>query len=368
MITNTIQINNTSNNQQLNNLSKSNELSLQNKKILTDYAKKMWGKLSAPVIEPETKTLSGWLWSWVPGSKSAGSFLGGKLANLHGPVVTGMLIEAIIERLTPEIPSKSYWFKAQFYSSTKAVLSEGIKGYIIPIATPLLVAAGGVAGGLALETAIGVVASLYHQIMQNPEKIKELQLQKLTPDALLENPSEFEGLLDKEDLKQITQLAIKYDLAFKLSQAKTDEVEKLLNEYIITRSDGKKVFKNGAKISSTLRDALKQSVELLTTKNITNNAKPIKQLLDAIAYNAIVENQDAKDSSKNLIKCYDGKMCTSEGEIIVDRKKGFARPLPVKVPVPAPQLKKVQEKPALLKLDNGISGDFDNWDGKPLSV
>lgn len=317
-------VSNTSTNNSAPSSSKSKEISDNNQTILRNIATDIWGNLVGPESE-EKKGLGSWLWSWVPGSKATGTYVGKQLGTIHGADITKGTVKKIVENLLPSTTSRpGYWqtFKNFASGSVQLAITESATAAILPYATPIIVMAGGALGSVALETVTGVVAGLYNKMMKNPEKVKELQLQKFSPEILSQNATQLQELLDEEELKEITMLAIEYDIAFKLSQAKSEDIDRIFSEYAISRkevsSDNKTtelkpVYRDGQKIVGGERNIIAEAKRILKTSNPGKRNEDIKAAIRLMAQHSIT---DKNDSSYYLIKCFDGKFCTPSGDVL----------------------------------------------------
>ena len=239
------------------------ELSQPNREILKDHLVKKCGSAfsEATAKAAQPSMLETLIAAVLPSSRTAGRGVGYAIAVTHGAEVSNGLISYVADRLLPEkIDKPKTWGETifnGFVQTANPTIEETAKLMLTPKLLPLVTVFSQGAGGLLLPAAVSLVTMLVNKLLSDPNS-------KFTPDNLppfdqllkYKDGEYFDAngeKLSRQDMKDLSQSVVRYNLVCELLTANREDVSPILSRYIkdTVTEDGKlqAVYADGTKVS-----------------------------------------------------------------------------------------------------------------------
>lgn len=267
-------------------------LSPNNKQILGSYAGRIYSNHLIPhnLIRQETSGFWNTIRNMMPTSWTVGSNVGWAVSLTHGGQASNYVIGQIAQRLMPvPAPQALTWgesIRRTLLGIEERTVEETARLVLTPRVLPLITAFCSTGGGITVMGAAALAGLLYNRILGDAETKYTLdnlpdldQLLKVNEDG---NIVDANGtVMTLRDLQDICQTINRYDLTCKLSNAKKEEIEGIINGYLKDRV----TYLNGEKISESDEKIIQLAKERLMGNNPCNYSQEIENAINLLADN-----------------------------------------------------------------------------------
>lgn len=297
----------------------------ENQAVLREYGE----KISKGVAHSQpTPSLSIWsrIASYFPSLQFFGYTAGSHLALTYGAQWSNSAIDCVVRQFFKnESTPSSFWIwdsvKDFFSGATQSTVAETLKLTLTPKIVPYITILTGTTGAVALPVVVSLVSLVYQKVMDDPRKLQQLSKLKVEEFFTIDEKTgrlrdAFGRLMSKEDMQDILTAAAKYDLICKLidlchridlieggddtlQKELQNELDSLINTYLIKRQDGKFMFPDGNLCTSEEKKVIKEGATILSRINPLHKTKKIHALIKTVAKHSLAPLEVLSSADKS---------------------------------------------------------------------
>jgi hypothetical protein len=270
--------------------------------------------IKGKIGEVEQKSIG--IWERVKNSnivKKSGELFGIQTGQTYAPQVVHKVIDGGFDFFWKEKAATGVLERTlQFFTGTARLAAKtSAKVISVPYAVPVISAASGAVGSIAIPALITIVQIVYGKMKgQKAERPVLPSLAELmSPDAQSKAIFDTLGTIaTDQEKKDLNELLTIIQLTTELSKTKNPiEIRKIINNYSFQREDKSEVFLNGKLITEDEQNVIKNGIGALTS-GFREVEMRITKLVNLISENSTIINELTPDDLKNPIIQKDGKM------------------------------------------------------------